>query len=205
MILQPSIPLRLVDARELEAPYREALRPGELVPDHEGRLRRLPRYFYEVHSWQQALKTQLTPHFGLWELVDVDVREAPAMRDFPRYVPCALALLATCLELFRQEVGTVVRVAANGGYRSPSHALNDGVASVHAWGTAANLYRIGSDLVDTRERIERYTQLARRVLPGIWARPYGAGPGCADDHIHLDLGYATVVPHDAPSEDEEEQ
>ncbi|HET8657091.1 MAG TPA: hypothetical protein VFL93_16315 [Longimicrobiaceae bacterium] len=199
MILQPSIPLRLVDARDLGEACREVLRPGELVTDAEGRLRRLPRYFYEITSWEQALQTQLTEHFGLWELIDVDVREAPALRDFPRYVPCAIALLAAHLELFRLAVGTVVRVAANGGYRSPGHALNPS-ASAHSWGTAANLYRIGDELLDTRERIEKYSRTARRVLPGIWARPYGSGPGCADDHVHLDIGYATVVPHDAPSE-----
>jgi hypothetical protein len=53
----------------------------------------------------------------------VDVREVEAMRTFPRYVPCAVALLATALEVFRAEVGTFVHIAANGGYRSPGHAL----------------------------------------------------------------------------------
>ncbi len=201
MIRQPSIPLRMVDARELGEEYRKVLRPGELVRDRDGRARRLPRYFYEVPSWDAALSLQLTPHFGLWELVDVDVREAPAMRDFPRYVPCAIALLATHLEVFREAVGTVVRVAANGGYRSPGHAVNE-AASTHSWGTAANIYLVGSELVDDREKIERYGKLARKVLPGIWARPYGHGPGYTDDHLHLDLGFATVVPHDAPGEEE---
>lgn len=203
MILQPSIPLRLVDGRELDEAYRRVLRPGERVRDREGRGRRLPRYFYEVPTWDVALETQLTPHFGLWELLDVDVREAEVMRDFPRYVPCAVALLATHLEVFRQEVGTTVRIAANGGYRSPGHALNEH-ASTHSWGAAANIYRIGDEMVDDRDRIEKYSRIARRVLPGIWARPYGYGPGCADDHVHLDLGYATVVPHDAPGEDDGE-
>jgi hypothetical protein len=87
VILQPSIPLRLVDARDLGEACREVLRPGELVTDAEGRLRRLPRYFYEITSWEQALQTQLTEHFGLWELIDVDVREAPAQSDYPRYGP----------------------------------------------------------------------------------------------------------------------
>jgi hypothetical protein len=204
MIRQPSIPLRLVDARSLKEPYRKALRPGEMMRDREGRGRRLPRYFYEIPSWETALETQLTPHFGLWELIDVDVRETDAMRTFPRYVPCAIALLATHLEVFREEVGTVVRIAANGGYRSPGHRLSR-VATPHCWGTAANIYRIGDDLMDERERIEKYNELARKLLPGVWARPFGAGEGLAYDHVHLDLGFATVVPHDAPGEEDGEQ
>jgi hypothetical protein len=198
---QPSIPLRLVDGRSLEEEFRAVLRPGELVADAEGRLRRLPRYFYEVPSWDTALATQLTAHFGLWELLDVDFREAEPMRVFPRYVPCAIALLATHLEVFRQEVGTVVRVAANGGYRSPSHRLAE-PATPHSWGAAANLYRIGDELMDSKEKIEKYNRIARSALPGVWARPFGVGVGFAFDHVHLDLGYVTVVPRDAPGEEE---
>src|SRR5204862_294723 len=82
---------------------------------------RLPRFFYEVDSWQTALTTQLTPHFGLWELMDVDLHEASDLRMFPRYVPCAVTSLAAALEVFRLEVGATVRIAANGGYRSPVH------------------------------------------------------------------------------------
>lgn len=198
---QPSLSLRLVDGRNLKEEVRSLLRPGELMRDPEGRARRLPRYFYEIPSWEVALETQLTPHFGLWELIDVDVREAKAMRGFPRFVPCAIALLATHLEVLREKVGTVVRIAANGGYRSPSHRLCR-TATPHCWGTAANIYRIGDDLMDDRERIEKYSELARSLLPGVWARPYGAGEGFAYDHVHLDLGFATVVPHDAPGEED---
>ena len=201
MVDQPSIPLRLVDGRRLEERFRAALRPGELVADQEGRARRLPRYFYEVPTWDLAMQTQLTPHFGLWELLDVDFREAEVMRMFPRYVPCAITLLAAFLEVLREKVGTVVRVAANGGYRSPGHRLNEH-ASTHSWGTAANIYRIGNELMDSKEKIEKFSRLARDLLPGVWARPFGAGPGFAYDHVHLDLGFAIVVPHDAPSEDE---
>jgi hypothetical protein len=202
MANQPSLSLRLVDATALGAPVREALRPGEFMKDAQGRARRLPRYFYEIPSWQAALDTELTPHFGLWELLDVDFREAEAARQFPRYVPCAIVLLATHLEVLREKVGTVVRIAANGGYRSPSHAHSK-AASPHCWGTAANIYRIGDEMMDSQERIDRYSRLAREVLPGIWSRPFGGGPGFAFDHVHLDLGYATVVPHDAPSEEEQ--
>lgn len=204
MMRQPSIALRLVDGRTLPERYREVLRPGETVPDRGGHARRLPRFFYEIPTWEAAMETQLTPHFGLWELIDVDVREAEVMRTFPRYVPCAIALLATHLEVFRQEVGTIVRIAANGGYRSPGHRLSR-VATPHSWGTAANIYRIGDELMDEGERIEKYSELARALLPGIWARPFGPGEGFVYDHVHLDLGFATVVPHDAPGEDDGEE
>ena len=203
MANQPSLALRLVDGLDLGEAMRRALRPGDFMRDREGRARRLPRYFYEVPSWDAALATELTPHFGLWELLDVDFREAEPMRTFPRYVPCAIVLLATHLEVLREKVGTVVRVAANGGYRSPAHRLSR-AASAHSWGTAANIYRIGDEMMDSQEKIEKYSRLAREVLPGVWSRPYGAGAGFAFDHVHLDLGYATVVPHDAPSEAEEE-
>jgi hypothetical protein len=201
MGLQPSLPLRVVDAFDLDADRREALRPGELVRDQKGRTRRLPRYFYEVKSWKDALATQLTPQFGLWELIDVDFRENPALRPFPRYVPCAISLLATQLQIFRTAVGTTVRVSANGGYRSPAHAKSS-VASPHMWGSAADIYRIGDELMDSQEKIEKYTRVARDLLPGIWTRPFGQEPGFAFDHVHIDLGYVNVVPHDAPDEQE---
>lgn len=204
MMLQPSIALRLVDGRTLPEEYRTVLRPGEIMRDQDGRARRLPRYFYEIPTWEAAMKTQLTPHFGLWELIDVDVREAEVMRTFPRYVPCAIALLATHLEVFREAVGTVVRIAANGGYRSPGHQLSP-AATPHCWGTAANIYRIGDELMDEGERIEKYGELARSLLPGIWTRAYGPGEGFVYDHVHLDLGFAAVVPHDAPGEDDGEE
>jgi hypothetical protein len=200
MALQTSLPLRVIDAEQLDGPRRDTLRPGELVRDREGRYRRLPRYFYEVPSWKQALATQLTPHFGLWELIDVDFREAYPGRRFPRYVPCAVTLLAAQLEILRMKAGTVVRVAANGGYRSPCHAMST-VASPHMWGAAADIYRIGDEMMDSRERIERYIGVARDVLPGIWTRPFGEGPGFAFDHVHVDLGFVTVVPHEAADED----
>lgn len=197
---RPSLPLRLVDGLDLPEEYRAVLQPGAVIADSAGRGRRLPRYYYEIGSWDEALSVQLTPHFGLWELIDVDFREAPVMRGFPRYLPCAITLLAAYLEIFRETVGTVVRIAANGGYRSPAHRISD-VASPHSWGVAANIYRVGDEMMDSEERIEKYTRLARRVLPGVWTRPYGAGAGHAFDHVHLDLGFTTVVPHDADGEE----
>jgi hypothetical protein len=189
--------LRVVDARRLERPVRDALRPGGLLCDRQGRARQLPRYFYEIPSWEAARETRVAPHFHLWEFIHTDVREAPPLRTFPRYVPCAVTLLAACLEQFRGAVGTYVHIAANGGYRSPRHRLTCH-ASPHAWGTAVNIYRIGDTFLDTQDAIERYAETARAAVPGLWARPYGHGAELADDHLHLDLGYVVAEPRDVP-------
>jgi hypothetical protein len=186
-------PLPVVHARELPRDLRQVLRPGETLQDRSGVGRVLPSSFLRVDSWAQALETQLTPHFKLWELIGVDVREAPLARSFPRYVPCAIVLLAAALELFRLEVGTYVHVAANGGYRSPAHGLSRH-ASRHCWGTAANIYRVGDTVLDHPEAIEKYAAVARRVVPGVWVRPIGPGDGQADDHLHIDIGYTVFDP-----------
>ena len=191
--------LPIVDALDLDETRRAILKPDELLLDRSGRARRLPRFFYEVESWQAALETRVTEHFQLWEFMGVDVREAQPLRIFPRYIPCAVTLLAAHLELLRQTLGTFLHVAANGGYRSPAHRLTDH-ASVHCWGAAANIYRIGDDFLDSEEKIDRYSRSANRVLPGVWVRPYGREKGLADDHLHIDLGYVLVTPREAPSD-----
>lgn len=187
--------LPVVDALTLPGSYRKALRPGEIVKDAAGRERQLPRYFYEIPSWNTAMHTKLTTDFLLWEFIQVDVRETPLLLNFPRYVPCAITLLAVCLQRFREAVGTLVHISANGGYRSPSHAVSRN-ASLHCWGVAANIYRIGDTYLDGRESIERFSAIAHGTLPGIWTRPYGRPAGFAEDHLHLDLGYVTSIPRD---------
>ena len=54
------------------------------------------------------------------------------------------------------------------------------------------------EYLDDRDKIERYAALAIEHPAGVAARPFGPGPGCVDDHVHLDLGYVTAVPTDAP-------
>ena len=191
--------LRVVDGRRLEKHFRDALNPGGVLCDPQGRARLLPRFFYEIPSWEAAMETRLTPHFMLWEFVQTDVREAPSLRTFPRYVPCAVTFLAACLEQFREAAGSFVHVSANGGYRSPAHKHTRN-ASTHCWATAANVYRVGDTFLDDRASIERYAEIAREALPGVWTRPYGSGAGEADDHLHLDFGYVNAVPRDAPSD-----
>jgi hypothetical protein len=187
--------LPVVDGFDLPAPHRRLLRPGELMTARNGSVHRLPRFFYAVSSSAVAVETQLTPNFALWEFIEVDVREPALLRAYPRYVPCAVTMLAMAMEVFRQTVGMPVRIAANGGYRSPSHAASVS-ASPHCWGTAANVYRIGNDYLDSADRINRYADVASRALAACWTRPVGSGPGEADDHLHVDLGYVTVVPRE---------
>jgi hypothetical protein len=191
--------LRVVDGFRLEKGYRDALLPGGALRDERGGTRQLPRYFFEVPSWDAARDVELAPHFQLWEFMHTDVREAPPLRVFPRYVPCAVTLTAMVLEHFREAVGAPVRIAANGGYRSPGHELTRH-ASAHCWGTAVNIYRVGDTNLDSRETIERFAGMARQELPGVWTRPFGSVRGFADDHLHLDLGYVVAVPHDAPAD-----
>lgn len=188
-----ALPLPLVDGRQLPPPVREALRPGEVLVDRYGVARRLPRWFYEVASWDVALQLKLAPNFTLWEFLGVDVREVLPLRSFPRYVPCAVTALAAHLEVFRAAVGTYVHIAANGGYRSPAHRLTRH-ASLHSWGTAANIYRIGDVYLDSEDAIRHFSAVTRSVLPAAWIRPYGSGDGEADDHLHLDIGYTLLEP-----------
>ena len=187
--------LRVVDGLALDEAHRQVLRPGQLVRGRDGKARRLPRWFYEVPSWEAALETQLAPNFKVWEFLNVDVREHELQRlRWPRYLPMAVGLLAAALEVFRAEVNTYVHVAANGGYRSPAHRLS-GPASPHFWGTAVNLYRIGDDWLDDERTINRYSRMVRSLSPAVWVRPYGHDVGETDDHLHLDVGYAVVAPH----------
>jgi hypothetical protein len=197
----PSLGLRIVGPAGLPEPHRAFLRPGEAVRDEHGIARHLPSHFYEIPSWEAALRTRLTAHFGLWELIDVDVREPLPMRTFPRYVPCAITLLAGQLQLFRDAVGRVVRIAANGGYRSPAHEFSR-TATPHAWAVAANIYRVGDEWLDNRDRVEKYREIARSALAGAWVRPYGDLPGCTFDHLHVDLGFVLVEPPAGSSSDD---
>lgn len=191
--------LKIVDAYDLDDELRAALRPGEMLRDQQGRRHRLPRYFYEVSSHEDAAEIHLTPHFGLNELTLVDIREHPRLVEWPRYVPCAIRHLALYLERFRDAVGATVHVSVNGGYRSPGHELSH-FASHHMWGTAADIYRIGSTILRDQETIEKYNAIARSVADSFQALPFGHGDGQVDDHIHLDIGFLIAIP-DQVSED----
>ena len=196
--------LKIVDAFDLDDELRSILRPGEMVRDEQGRRHRLPRYFYEVPSHEAAQGTRLTPSFGLNEFILVDLKEAPRLQQYPRYVPCAVRVLAFYLQQFRVLTGASVHIAVNGGYRSPAHKLAMD-ATAHMWGTAADIYRVGGNILRTRELIEKYNDLAEDLSPDVSVLPYGPVSGRnADDHVHIDLGYITLIPREI-SEDRMEQ
>lgn len=196
-MIEHQLPLTIVDGLELPDTHRSLLRPDEIVACPDGVPRRLPRYFYQVESWAQALDTRLTENFSLWEFIDVDLYEPDVLRQYPRFVPCAVTLLAAHLEVFRSAVLVTVHISANGGYRSPAHRRST-PGSPHAWATAANIYRVGGDYMDTQERIDKFNGIASKLMPGVWTRPYGHVAGTVDDHVHFDLGYVSMTPHGLP-------
>lgn len=196
--------LKVVDAFDLDDELRLILKPGEMVRDAEGRRHRLPRYFYEIPSHEVAFSTKLTPHFGLNEFTLSDLKEAPRLQEYPKYLPCAVRLLAFYLEQFREKAGASVHIAVNGGYRSPSHKLSHN-ATAHMWGTGADIFKIGSNILKTPELIGKYNELAEDISDEVRVLPYGHTTGKnADDHVHIDLGYITLIPREI-SEDRMEQ
>jgi hypothetical protein len=195
--------LKVVDGLGLLPELRSLLRPDDLVEDKQGRKHRLPRYFYEIPSHEAARDVRLTSSFGLNEFLLVDLKEHQKMRSFPRYVPCAVRTLAFYLQRLRDVVGASLHIAVNGGYRSPAHKLSVG-ATPHMWATAVDLYRIGSVVLREQASIETYNRVAEELTDDWWIMPYGHEIGKADDHIHLDLGFLTVVPREISEEAGEE-
>jgi hypothetical protein len=188
--------LRPIDGLRLAEEYRALLRPGESETGTNGTVHRLPRFFYEIGSWEEAHEIRLAPHFTLAELMLVDCREARVLLSrFPHYVPCAIVLLARLLEDFRHEVDAPVFISANGGYRSPAHQIG-GAKSIHAWGTAANIYRVGDTFLSDAKSIEKYRAIAASLGPAVFVRPFGREYGKTDDHLHIDLGYASLTPRE---------
>jgi hypothetical protein len=188
--------LRPIDGLRLAEEYRALLRPGESEAGANGIVHRLPRFFYEIGSWEEAHEIRLAPHFTLAELMLVDCREARLLlSQFPHYVPCAIILLARFLEDFRREVDAPVFISANGGYRSPAHQVG-GAKSIHAWGTAANIYRVGDAFPSDARSIEKYRTIAASLSPAVFVRPFGREKGQTSDHLHLDLGYVRLIPRE---------
>ena len=188
--------LRPIDGLRLTEEYRTFLRPGESEVGANGTVHRLPRFFYEVGSWEEAREVRLAPHFTLAELMLVDCREARLLlAQFPHYVPCAILLLARFLEDFRRQIDTPVFISANGGYRSPAHQIG-GARSIHAWGTAANIYRVGDTFLSDAKSIRKYRAVAASLSHAVFVRPFGREKGQTSDHLHIDLGYATLTPRE---------
>jgi hypothetical protein len=188
--------LRPIDGLRLTEEYRVLLRPDEIEAGNNGAAHRLPRFFYEIGSWEEAHEIRLAPHFTLAELMLVDCREARLLlSQFPHYVPCAIVLLARFLEDFRREVDAPVFIGANGGYRSPAHQIG-GAKSIHAWGTAANIYRLGDTFLSGAKSIRKYRAVAASLSPAAFVRPFGREEGQTSDHLHIDLGFASLTPRE---------
>lgn len=185
--------LTIVDGLDLPSRYREMYRPGERVVDGNGRQKRLPRFFFEVEEKETAWSTNLAPHFALGEFLRVDIKETERLRSYPRYVPCAVRILASYLERFRELCGAPVYISVNGGYRSPLHGGNRSVGP-HSWATAVDIYRIGSTILDDRQAIETFRETALQLGPEVRVFPYGHDREESDDHLHLDIGYLHLVP-----------
>ena len=188
--------LRSIDGLRLPEEYRALLRPDESETGANDTVHRLPRFFYEIGSWEEAHEIRLAPHFTLAELMLVDCREARLLlSQFPHYVPCAILLLARFLEDFRREVDAPVFIGANGAYRSPAHQIG-GAKSIHAWGTAANIYRVGDTFLSDAKSIGKYRAVAASLGSAVFVRPFGREKGQTSDHLHIDLGYARLTPRE---------
>lgn len=186
--------MKIVDGLALPEGIRQLLKPDEAAATASGLSTALPRYFYEFESWEEARGTLLTEHFRATELMVVDCREAAGLTAGPlHYAPCAISIMARYLEEFRRRVDAPVFIAANGGYRSPTHAF-EGEPGSHCWGTAANIHRIGDAFLDSAKEIGKYADLARSIGPEVFVKPFGSGAGKTDDHLHLDIGCVNLVP-----------
>lgn len=191
-----TLPFKTVDGLRLPPPYVALLRPAEAINDELGHTHFLPRFFYEVNSWDEAKQTRASEHFTFAELMAVDCREARLLLDtFPHYIPCAVSALGQYLELFRQKVDAPVFISVNGGYRSPAHRMTK-VSGPHNWGSAADIYRIGDTYLDCKKEIEKYAEIARSLGREVFTRPAGEGKGEADDHLHIDIGYMNHIPRE---------
>ena len=181
--------LKVVDAFDLDAEVRSLLRPHEMAEDKQGRQHRLPRYFYEVPSHEAAREIRLTHHFGLNEFLLVDLKESQRLREYPRYVPCAVRPLAFYLERLRDAVAAPLHIAVNGGYRSPSHKLSIG-ATPHMWGTAVDLYKVGSVVLRDQNAIDTYNRVAEELSDDWWVMPFGHEIGKFANYFRIENRFA---------------
>jgi hypothetical protein len=193
--------MKIVDGLSLPKPQRDCLRPGDLLQDGCGETHRLPRFFYEVPSWDEAKQFKLTVNFTLAELILVDCRESRALfRHPPLYVPCAVTVLGRYLQEFRNRVEAP-------GLRQREWRLPIARASMGSqparWsrqrsslGGGRRIF-IGSVTPGSMRRspIERHARIAQGIGPEVFVRSFGCGAGETDDHLHLDLGFVTLMPH----------
>ena len=151
--------------------------PAASLSDAQGQAHQLPRYFYEIPSWDVAdgaaalgalRAVGVHPHRRARSRAAAHVSALRAVRDHAAWRSASSSFAARC--------GTYVHIAANGGYRSPAHALTVH-ATPHAWGTAVNIYRVGDTMLDEREALEHYAGVAYKSMPGVYVRPFGNDAG----------------------------
>jgi hypothetical protein len=68
------------------------------------------------------------------------------------------------------------------------------VAGPHIWATAADIYRVGDVYLDDSKSVERFARVAESIGQEVTVKPFGHGPGETDDHLHLELGYLSLIP-----------
>jgi len=65
------------------------------------------------------------------------------------------------------------------------------------WGTAADIFRIGTTILKTKETIEKFNAAAEDLSDEVHVMPYGHVTGVnSDDHLHFDIGYITLIPRE---------
>src|ERR1043166_4604795 len=81
-------------------------------------------------------------------------------------------------------------------YRLPAKRIG-GAKSIHAWGTAANIYRVGDTFLSDAKSIGKYCAVAASLSPAVLVRSFGRDKGQTSDHLHIDLGYAGLTPRES--------
>jgi hypothetical protein len=55
---------------------------------------------------------------------------------------------------------------------------------------------VGDTFLSDAKSIEKYRAIAASLGPGVFVRPFGREYGKTDDHLHIDLGYASLTPRE---------
>ena len=146
----------------------------------DGALHHLPRFFFEVPSWEEAHRCA-SRSLCLSELI-TSIRAKPICSCTPpSLVPCAILALAR-ISRFPPRNGRAGVYHANGGYRLLPTGQSRRV--LHNWGTARTFIASGDIYLNDEKSITRHASIARRS-----ARRFLSGPKDGDDHLQVDLGY----------------
>ncbi len=170
---------------------RSLLRPGEMVRDAAGTAASPSALLLRSSlATRRRRRSSLTPHFASTSSSSSTSRRRSRLQDYPRYVPCAVRILAFYLERFREAFGASLHIAVNGGYRSPAHKLYAPASLAHVGNRRPTSTAIGTSILNDQESDRAATgKRPRRSADELNVLPYGHDVGKADDHLHFDLGY----------------